>query len=92
MRIRKKNGDIEEYDINKIKRSIGNSAEDYKIMLTESDLSNICKDIDKVIKAEGKEETSSYEVFGVVIFKLHELNYSDVLDSYFKGALDLEKK
>ena len=59
------------------------------MVLTQSDLSNVCKMVEGVIRAEGKEETSSYEIFGAVVFKLKELDYTDVVQAYFKSALGL---
>lgn len=87
----KKTGIKENFEISKIRRSIANAAGDINIILTESDLSNACKMIENAIKEIRSEETSSYEIFGAVVFKLHELNYSEVVQSYIRGSLGTVK-
>lgn len=89
MKVIKKNGIKEEFDLSKVRRSIASAASDCNMVLTQSDLSNVCKMVEGVIRAEGKEETSSYEIFGAVVFKLKELDYTDVVQAYFKSALGL---
>lgn len=89
MKVIKKNGIKEEFDLSKVRRSIASAASDCGMMLNESDLSNACKMIESVLKAGGKEETSSYEIFGAVVFKLKELDYTEVVQSYFKCGLGL---
>ena len=91
MVVRKKNGVKEDFDISKVRRSIANAAGDCGMIMTESDLSNACRMIENTIKDHGNNETSSYEVFGVVVFKLNELNYKKVAQSYVNGALGLTK-
>lgn len=91
MVVRKKSGTKEEFDIIKIRRSIANAAGDCGMIMTESDLSNVCRMIEKAIKADENHETSSYELFGAVVFKLNELDYKEVVQAYIKGALDITK-
>ncbi len=91
MVVRKKNGLKEEFNISKVIRSIENAAKDININLTESDLSNASRLIENFLKAEGREETSSYEIFGAIVFKLKELDYKNVAQSYVRGALGLDK-
>ncbi|MBE6062924.1 MAG: hypothetical protein E7207_05035 [Clostridium butyricum] len=89
MKVLKKNRIKEEFNLSKVRRSIANAASDANIILNESDLSNICKTVEDVLKADGKEETSSYEIFGVIVFKLKELDYKEVAKEYIKSGLDL---
>lgn len=91
MVVSKKTGKKEEFDISKVRRSIANAGSDCDIMLTESDLLNVCRMIENTMKAMEKEETSSYEIFGLVVFKLRELNYTEVVHSYIRGALGITK-
>ncbi len=91
MVVRKKNGLKEEFNISKVIRSIENAAKDININLTESDLSNASRLIENFLKEEGREETSSYEIFGAIVFKLKELDYKNVAQSYVRGALGLDK-
>lgn len=89
MKVLKKNGIKEEFDLSKVRRSIASAARDCNMVLTQSDLSNICKMVEGVIRAGGKEETSSYEIFGAVVFKLKELDYIQVAQDYIKSGLGL---
>lgn len=89
MKVIKKSGIKEEFDLSKVRRSIASAASDCNVYLTQSDLTNACKMIESVIKADSKEETSSYEIFGAVAFKLKELNYTEVVQAYVKSALGL---
>lgn len=89
MKVIKKSGVKEEFDLSKVRRSIASAASDCNMMLNESDLSNACKMIESVIKAGGKEETSSYEIFGAVAFKLKELDYTEVVKAYINTGLGL---
>lgn len=89
MKVIKKNGLQEEFDISKVRRSIANAAADSNMVLNESDLSNVCKMVEGVIKLGHKEVTSSYEIFGAVVFKLKELDYTEIAQDYIKSGLDI---
>ena len=91
MEVIKKDGRREEFNIKKIRRSIASSASDCGIVLTESDLTNACNMIENTISSGGKKETSSYEIFGVVVYKLQELKYSKVVQAYLETALSTIK-
>lgn len=84
MQIIKKDGRLEEFNSRKIKTSIENSANEVGIILNESDLIILVKDIEsKLLKIREKELiTSSYEVIGVVFSVLKRDGFKTVLKSY----------
>lgn len=84
MKVIKRNGLTQEFNINKIKTSIINSADDINTSLTESDANLICTQIESKIKSIRKDgsNTSSYEIISVIIDVLRENHFSNILDSY----------
>ena len=86
MKIIKKHGRLEEFDINKIRTSIENAASDSESMLNESDLNIIISDIIKILEKTRKDSlvTSSYEVVGVIFNILKASGFSKLLKSYIE--------
>ncbi len=84
MQIIKKDGRLENFNINKLSTSLSNAAKDLDIILNESDIHVISKDVEKVIGDLRGEEgvTSSYEVIGVVIGTLNNERFTDVVKAY----------
>ncbi|MBS5939624.1 ATP cone domain-containing protein [Clostridium sp.] len=84
MKIIKKDGRIEEFNIKKIKTSIENAARDSESMLNESDLKIITSDIENALLKIRKDTliTSSYEVIGVIFEILKRNGFNSVLKSY----------
>lgn len=84
MNIIKKDGRLEQFNLKKVKTSIENSANEVGIILNESDLSILVKDVEtKLLNIRGKElNTSSYEVIGVVFSILKRDGFKEVLKSY----------
>lgn len=82
----KKNGKLEEFDLEKVKSSIDSAATDIGITLNESDLKILSKDIIKrLIAIRGfNGEYSSYEIIGVVIEVLKKRKFGMILGSYLK--------
>lgn len=86
MKIVKKDGRVEEFNSKKIKTSIENSANEVGVVLNESDLIILVKDVEeKLINIrEGDLITSSYEVIGVVFSILKRDGFKSVLKSYIE--------
>lgn len=84
MKIIKKDGRIEEFNIKKVKTSIENAARDSESMLNESDLKIITSDIENTLFKIRKDTliTSSYEVIGVIFEILKRDGFNSVLKSY----------
>lgn len=84
MKIIKKDGRIEEFNVKKIRTSIENAARDNESMLNESDLNIITSDIENALLKIRKDTliTSSYEVIGVIFEILKRDGFNSVLKSY----------
>ncbi|MDU2490346.1 MAG: ATP cone domain-containing protein [Clostridium celatum] len=84
MKVVKKDGRLQELDQSKIEVSILNATRDEKALLNESDVKIITEDVIKCIKEfRGEEDnTSSYEITGVVISILDRDGFDDVISSY----------
>lgn len=84
MKIIKKDGRIEEFNVKKIRTSIENAARDNESMLNESDLKIITSDIENALLKIRKDTliTSSYEVIGVIFEILKRDGFNSVLKSY----------
>lgn len=84
MKIIKKDGRLEEFNGSKIVTSINNAASESDIILNNSDIKIIVKDIeDKLFSLRGEESpTSSYEVTGMIITVLRDDKFVNVLNSF----------
>ncbi|MDU2123756.1 MAG: ATP cone domain-containing protein [Clostridium celatum] len=84
MKVVKKDGRLQELDQSKIEVSILNATRDEKALLNESDAKIITEDVVNCIKEfRGEEDnTSSYEITGVVISILDRDGFDDVISSY----------
>ncbi|EOR27783.1 MULTISPECIES: ATP cone domain-containing protein [Clostridium] len=86
MKIIKKNGRLEDFNIKKVKISIENAARDSGAMVNESDLKIIIKDVEKYLLNIRKDSliTSSYEVIGVVFEVLKRDGFKSILKAYME--------
>ena len=84
MRIIKKDGRLEEFNIKKVKTSIENAASDTETLLNESDLRILVSDVEKMLFNIRKDSliTSSYEVVGVIFNVLKRDGFSKILKAY----------
>ncbi|GAA0084452.1 ATP cone domain-containing protein [Clostridium sp. MB05] len=86
MKIIKKDGRLEEFNVKKIKTSIENAARDSGTMLNESDLKILVNDAEKTLLKTRKDSliTSSYEVIGVIFDILKRDGFNSILRSYLE--------
>lgn len=83
----KKDGRIVEFDIEKIKTSVGNSARDSNIQLTKKDLDIIARETKRtIVEVRGEDgHTSSYEIRGVIVRVLKEIGFRKIAEDFYKG-------
>ena len=86
MKIIKKDGRLEEFNLNKIKTSIENAANDAGALLNQSDLKILSSDVEKAIRTIRKDSliTSSYEVTGIIFSILKSDGFNNILKSYIE--------
>lgn len=84
MRVVKRNGKFEDFQIQKLERSIKNSASDINIVFNNSDIKLLCNEIMKELSVACKDNdlTSSYEIVGVTLSVLKNNNFGKVINSY----------
>ena len=84
LKIIKKDGRIEKFDVEKLERSIKNSAKDIKFNLNSSDVKLISNEVLKKINSLHKDEkiTNSYEVIAITINVLKNNKFDIVIPSY----------
>lgn len=84
MRGVKRNGKFEDFQIQKLERSIKNSASDINIVFNNSDIKLLCNEIMKELSVACKDNdlTSSYEIVGVTLSVLKNNNFGKVINSY----------
>ena len=86
MKVRKRNGFIYDFEVNKIKTSILNSALNANISLTDSDIKSLINEILYIInnihKNNPSRVTSAYELKGIVYCALVNEGFKDMATSY----------
>ena len=84
MYIKKKDNRLEKIDIEKLERSIKNSANDIKFELNISDLKLLSNEVIKKLKLIHEKDsiTNSYEVIGLTIEILKENRFDLIIPSY----------
>lgn len=84
MYIKKKDNRLEKFDIEKLERSIKNSANDIKFELNISDLKLLSNEVIKKLKLIHEKDsiTNSYEVIGLIIEILKENRFDLIIPSY----------
>lgn len=84
MKILKRSGDLEEFNPEKIKVSLENSARDIEFVLTQSDLNIILSDVKSILNNIRKEDenTSVYELRGIVYLILIKHNFNDICKAF----------
>lgn len=88
MMVIKKDGRLQNLDPEKIKTSVLNAASDTKAVLNESDIKIVVSDVIKTIETiRGKNEnTSTYEIIGVLVNILKRDGFSNIVDAYLVPA------
>ena len=85
MKIIKKDGRLQDFEINKISHSISSASDDIGQPLNEADVNNISENVETTIKKIRTDNTSSYEVFAVVLDILRKEGFNPLANAYFKG-------
>lgn len=90
MKIIKRSGSIYELDIDKIKTSILNSANDINILLTASDIKVLVNEILSILNDIHKNDkfptTSAYELRGIVYYVLTHQGFKSIANAYMDNG------
>lgn len=85
MKVIKRNGRIQEFDIGKIQITLENVSDEISEPLTESDIKKLLASIEKAIYSRNQDEIRSSEIFEIVIDELEKAGFHDVAVAYKKG-------
>lgn len=85
MLVIKKNGNMEEFDMDKLRLSIVNSADDIKSILNEGDINTVLNQIKRSLSdLTNNRVTSTYEIRGLIYHALMNNGFKNIVKSYMK--------
>ena len=84
MKVIKKDGRIQSFDISKVRSSILGASIDSNTIINESDLKIVSNREVKVLNSIREENgiTSTYEIFAVIIDSLNKYRFKDIASAY----------
>ena len=84
MKVIKKDGRIQSFDISKVRSSILGASIDSNTIINESDLKMVSNRVVKVLNSIREENgiTSTYEIFAVIIDSLNKYRFKDIASAY----------
>ena len=84
MKVIKKDGRIQSFDISKVRSSILGAYIDSNTIINESDLKIVSNRVVKVLNSIREENgiTSTYEIFAVIIDSLNKYRFKDIASAY----------
>lgn len=88
MKVIKKDGRTQKFDLNKIKTSIYRASDDAEQPLNESDIDNIAGDIETNIKDLKKDSVNSYVIQELVVDQLEKSGFNVLAKYYNLGNLE----
>lgn len=80
MKLIKKSGQAEEFQIEKIRNSIAAANDELDHPVSESAVKNIARDVESIV--EGKEAVESWQVQAIVIGLLYRGGFRELLEHY----------
>lgn len=82
----KRNRKIDDFDLEKIKRSISKISDDIRSDITQKELDLLATEIEnRIIELRGIDgKTSTFEIRALVIRELKNMGYSKVADSFYQ--------
>ncbi len=82
MKVKKRDSRLQDFKLDKIKRTIGNASDDIKEPMTEGDLNSISNNIQNKVMRRYKDVISSSELREIIIETLNESGFNSVSISY----------
>ncbi|MGH4050960.1 MAG: ATP cone domain-containing protein [Clostridium sp.] len=88
MKVLKRDGRVQDFDLSKIKTSIYRASDDADQPLNESDIDNIAEDVEISIKALQKDTISFDVIHELVLAKLEKSGFNTLSKYYNLGSLE----
>ncbi|KPU45636.1 transcriptional repressor NrdR [Oxobacter pfennigii] len=82
MKVIKRDGRLQEFDINKIKLTVQKASDEIGQPLTGADINNLSKAIDECIRKENRKELPTKDILEIVLDKLIEFGFTAVATNY----------
>ncbi|WP_040212776.1 ATP cone domain-containing protein [Clostridium polynesiense] len=82
MKVRKRDSRLQDFNLDKIKRTIANASDDINEGMTEGDLKSISDEIEEKVMKEYDEEVSSLTLRKIIEDMLISFGFSRVAESY----------
>jgi transcriptional regulator NrdR family protein len=92
MKVTKRDGRIQEFDINKIMITLQRAAEEIEEVFTGSDINNISKAIEEKVKSEYKGSIHVEKIQEIVLEQLREYGFNSVAGHYEEYSKNLYNK
>ncbi|MCY6371770.1 ATP cone domain-containing protein [Clostridium ganghwense] len=86
MKVVKKDGRLQEFDINKIKTSIMRASDDLNEPLNTSDIDNIAHSIEDKIKKYNRYSMEALEIHQIVVEELKNNGFQHIAKAYDEGT------
>lgn len=86
MLVVKKNGSLQEFDMEKIRTSMNNCFCNTNCYMNEGDINTLSTQFNKILSevAKGNSHTSTYEIRGIIYHVLMENGFKNIAKSYMK--------
>ncbi len=88
MKVIKKDGRIQDFDIQKIRVSIENASDEANAPMSSSDIGNIIEDIQQIIDSSGLKRIHVSDIQTMVVNTLKKLGFSVVARYYYEHAAE----
>lgn len=86
MKVIKKDGRLQDFNIRKIMVSIERASDDVKESMNESDAENIGTAVMRELNRMGVDKIESVKLKKIIMDAICELGFSNIAEAYFKGS------
>lgn len=86
MKVIKRNGRLQEFDINKIKVSIMRASDDLKEPLNSSDIDRVAQSIEGTIKTYNQDSIKAEDIHRIVVEELRKYGFHHIAEAYDEGS------
>ncbi|SKA95091.1 ATP cone domain-containing protein [Caloramator quimbayensis] len=82
MKVRKRDGSLQDFDFEKMIRSIEAASDEVGEPMTLSDLQNVSKEVEKILKSKFIDEVSYMDIRDAISAELKNSGFEDVAKAY----------
>ncbi|MCX7884763.1 MAG: ATP cone domain-containing protein [Caloramator sp.] len=82
MKVRKRDGRLQDFDLEKMIRSIEAASDEVGEPMTLSDLHNVSKEVEKILMSKYKDEVSYMDIRDAILTELKNSGFEDIAKAY----------